>query len=151
MTLAQQVPGALVTASDVSVSAARVAAANAQRHGVDVAFCVADLCGAFGKECFDIVISNPPYVPLKSAPGLQRELLYEPPIALFGGEDGMGIFRRLVHEVPRVLKSRGWLLAEIGFDSRAALGRLLAAPSWETPEFLPDLAGIDRVVAVRRA
>ena len=151
VTLAKHVPGALVTASDVSIAAARVAAANAQRHGARIAFCVADLCAAFGKECFDIVVSNPPYVPLKSKPGLQRELQYEPPIALFGGEDGLRIFRRLADEVPRVLKPRGWLLAEIGFNSRPALRRLLDGPNWKTPEFLPDLAGIDRVVAVRRA
>ena len=151
VTVAKHVPGALVTASDVSLAAAKVAAANARRHGVEVAFCVADLCKAFGRECFDIVISNPPYVPLRSKPGIQRELRYEPPIALFGGEDGLRIFQRLVDEVPRILKPRGWLLAEIGFDSRPAVGRLLDRTDWMEPEFLPDLAGIDRVVAVRRA
>ena len=151
VTLARHVPRASVVASDVSLAAVRVAAANARRHGVDVAFCVTDLCEAFGKERFDIVISNPPYVPLRSKPGLQRELQFEPPTALFGGEDGLGILQRLVDEVPRILKPRGWLLAEIGFDSRTAVRRLLDGPDWRTPQFLPDLAGIDRVVAVRRA
>lgn len=151
VTVAKHVPGALVTASDVSPAAAKMAKANAWHHGVEVAFCIGDLCEAFGGESFDIVISNPPYVPLRSKPGLQRELRYEPSIALFGGEDGLRILQRLVEEVPRVLRPRGWLLAEIGFDSRPAVRRFLDRRDWMEPEFLPDLAGIDRVVAVRRA
>ena len=149
--LAKQVPGAMVTASDVSVAAVKVAAANARRLGVDVRFCVADLGEAFGSECFDVVVSNPPYVPLRTQAGLQRELRHEPSIALFGGEDGLRIVHRLIDAVPRILRSEGWLLAEIGFGSRPALERILDRPEWLAPEFIPDLAGIDRVVAVRRA
>ncbi len=149
--LAKQVPDAAITASDISIAAVKVAADNARRLGVDVRFCIADLGEAFRTRRFDIVVSNPPYVPLRDAGGLPKELRHEPSVALYGGEDGLRIFERLVEEVPRILMPEGWLLAEIGFGSRPGLERILDRPEWAEPEFLPDLAGIDRVVAVRRA
>lgn len=149
--VARNSPGAVIAASDLSSRALRVATGNATRLECSVQFCQGDLAAPFRQGSFDIVVSNPPYVPRKDMGGLQRELRHEPSMALFGGEDGLRIVGRLVHEVPRILKPGGWFLAEIGFNSRPAIEIMLGRPEWEQPEFLKDLAGIDRVVAVRRS
>ena len=149
--VAKNSPGAIISASDLSSRALRVAAGNATRLESSVRFCQGDLAAPFRRGSFDVVVSNPPYVPRKDMGGLQRELRHEPSMALFGGEDGLRIVGRLVHEVPRILRPGGWFLVEIGFNSRPAVEVMLGRPEWEQPEFLKDLAGIDRVVAVRRS
>lgn len=149
VSLAKHAPGASVLASDISPAAARVANSNAESLGVDVEFFLGDLTAAIRGNQVDVLVSNPPYVPLRDAPGLQAELRHEPPVALFGGEDGLGVFRRLVADARRVLKPGGWLLAEIGFGTRGAVAALFDKSHWHHPDFLPDLAGIDRVVATR--
>ena len=151
VSLAKEETGAVVAASDISLPALKIAKANADRLHAAVRFCVGDIGNAFRSERFDIVVSNPPYVPLSDAVSLQRELRHEPSIALYGGEDGLRVVERLVLEAPRILRPGGWLLAEIGFKSRPAVETMLDRPEWVTPQFLCDLAGIDRVVAVRRA
>ena len=148
--IAKQRPTMSLTASDISLTALRVAARNALAHGVPIEFCATDLGEGFAAGCFDVVVSNPPYIPLKDMHGLQRELRHEPSIALFGGNDGLSVVRRLIEGAPRILKPGGWLLVEVGFGSRPDIERILDRPEWESPEFLPDLAGIDRVLAVRR-
>ncbi len=148
--IARNAPGARVCASDISQAAVGVARANANRLGATVAFCVGDLLSSFGNRSVDMVVSNPPYVPLRDAGSLQRELRHEPSVALYGGEDGLAVLGRLSREAPRALRPGGWLLAEIGYNSRPGVERLLAMGGWDDPVFLPDLSGIDRVVAVRR-
>ena len=151
VTLAKEALGATILASDVSLPATRVAKSNARRLQASVRFCVGDLATAFRPERFDLLVSNPPYVPLSEAPGLQRELSREPSIALFGGNDGLEVIKRLVREAPRVLKPGGWLLLEIGYKSRPSVETMFGGPGWSTPQFLADLSGVDRVVAVRKS
>lgn len=149
VSLARHAPSATVIASDISPAAARVAKSNAARLDARVQFFLGDVTGAIGGSQVDVLVSNPPYVPLRDAPGLQAELRHEPPVALFGGEDGLGVIRRLVADARRVLKPGGWLLAEMGFGTRDAVAALFEESRWQRPDFLPDLAGIDRVVATR--
>ena len=149
ISLAKHAPSATVLASDISPAATRVAKFNAARLDARVRFFLGDVTGAIGASHVDVLVSNPPYVPLRDAPGLQAELRHEPAVALFGGEDGLGVIRRLAADARRVLKPGGWLLAEIGFGTREAVAALLDRSQWQRPDFLPDLAGIDRVVATR--
>ena len=151
VTLASLRPDARVFAADLSLPALSVAASNAARLGCPVPLCATDLCAAFGSHRFDMVVSNPPYIPLRQAPSLQRELRFEPSLALYGGEDGLQVIGRLALESRRILKAGGWLLMEIGFGSRAAVERLLRSSGWTGLRFLADLAGIERVAVARRA
>ena len=151
VSLAKQETGAVIAASDISRRALKIAKANADRLGAAVMFCVGDIGNAFLSERFDIVVSNPPYVPLTDATSLQQELRHEPPIALYGGEDGLRVVERLLLEAQRILRPGGWMLAEIGYKSRPAVESMLDRPEWVAPRFLHDLAGIDRVVAARRS
>ncbi len=143
-------PAASVAASDVSPAALRVAARNARKLGVSVHFFAADLAAALRPASVDLLISNPPYVPLADLPGLQRELRSEPATALFGGEDGLEAYRRLAPEAAAVLRPGGRLLLELGYHIRPAVEAMLADADWEPAEVKPDLAGLDRVLTARR-
>jgi release factor glutamine methyltransferase len=135
-----------VWATDISAAAARVAAENASRLGAKVGMVVCDLMSAVGGGSVDLVVSNPPYVPLTEREGLQREVRdYEPHVALFAGESGFELYDRIVADAPRVLRPGGWLVMELGFGSLAHVERALAG--WGNVRIAPDLAGIPRVIA----
>jgi release factor glutamine methyltransferase len=136
-------------ATDVSAAAAQVAAANAARLGASVHLVVCDLMSAIGGETMDLIVSNPPYVPLTQREGLQREVRdFEPHVALFGGETGFEIYDRIVDDAPRVLRDGGWLVMELGFGCVDHVKERLSG--WRDLFVLPDLAGIPRVIAARR-
>jgi len=135
-------------ATDISLSAARVAAVNARRLGAAVAVVVCDTMSAIAEGSTDLIVSNPPYVPLAQREGLQREVRdWEPHVALFAGENGFEIYERIVAAAPRVLRPGGWLVMELGFGSCDHVAGLLS--SWKEVHIEPDLAGIPRVVAAR--
>lgn len=144
-------PATSITATDISGRALRVARRNAAEHGLHIEFVHCDLDTAFQPLSFGMVVCNPPYVPLKDLPGLQPELRYEPSEALFGGQDGLSIYRRLIASVGTILKPGGWLLLELGYNGRSAVEEMLSESDWHPPIVRADLAGIDRVLAVRRA
>ena len=146
--IAKHAPEVQVFASDLSRAALPVAAANSQRHGARVQFFQADLLCAVVASSFDIVVSNPPYVPLAHLSGLQRELRFEPALALFGGENGLDVYGRLISAAACVLRRGGWLFLELGYNCRASVEGLLETGVWAAPRIKTDLAGLDRVLAV---
>ena len=138
-------------ASDISFAALRVAAENARRLNASVRFVAADLTAAFSAQSFELVVSNPPYVPLADEPGLQREVRdYEPRTALFAGTTGFEIYERLVADAARILRPGGWLAMELGYSSLDRVRAMLGA-GWSDIQVTPDLAGIPRVLAARLA
>jgi release factor glutamine methyltransferase len=141
--------GATAWATDISADAAKVAAENACRLGAQVEFVVCDIMGAIANASMDLIVSNPPYVPLAERAGLQREVRdWEPGVALFGGQSGFEVYERIAAETPRVLRPGGWLVLELGFGSQSHVEGLLA--DWQDVQITPDLAGIPRVIAARR-
>jgi release factor glutamine methyltransferase len=97
----------------------------------------------------DLVVSNPPYVPVTEREGLQREVRdFEPHVALFAGQTGFEMYDRIVADAPRVLRAGGWLILELGFGSLDHVRGLL--DGWPEVRVEPDLAGIPRVIAARR-
>ena len=148
-------PDAEVFGVDVSHEALVVAAHNAARLGLDVAFVGADaLRPAFADEVpamFDLVISNPPYVPEAEARELQVEVReHEPHQALFVPDaDPLVGYRALAGHADRLLRPGGWLVAETHADFGADVRKLWAASGLEA-EILPDLAGRDRIAVARR-
>lgn len=151
VTLALERPAASVWATDISGPALKVAADNAARLGARVAFIQCDLCTALRSASVDVIVSNPPYVSVEERASLQREVRdYEPEVALYAGRSGMEFYERLVDEAGRVLQAGGWLVMELGYQSLDPVRRLLNH-GWEQVEITPDLAGIPRVLAVRRS
>ncbi len=151
--LARVLPGARVTASDISVRALRIAAANAASNGCPrIRFIRSDLFSAFGRPGprFDVIVSNPPYVSRAEWAGLAAEVRdHEPRRALVGGVRGTEFTERLVREARRFLKPEGRLVLEFGAGQDAAIRAMFGA-GWEDVEIFPDLAGIPRVVAARK-
>jgi release factor glutamine methyltransferase len=142
--------GAAAEATDLSERAVRVAAANARRLQAPVGFVVCDLASAVTSESLDLVVSNPPYVPLCDKHGLQREVRdWEPGLALFGGPTGVEIYGRLIEDAARVLRSGGWLIMELGYNSLERVQAMLG-PTWCERHAVPDLSGIPRVLAARK-
>jgi len=136
-------------ATDISPAAIQVAVRNARTLGAPVEFVVCDLLSAFAGNSMDLIVSNPPYVPLGDKHGLQREVRdWEPHVALFAGQTGLEIYERLVREAERVLHPGGWLIMELGFNTRDRVADMFSGP-WQDLEASPDLAGIPRVMAAR--
>jgi len=141
--------GAEVLATDISPAAIAVAAENARRLAAPVEFIVCDLMDSIAPSSVDLIVSNPPYVPLTQKEGLQREVRdWEPHVALFAGETGFEIYDRIATEAPRVVRPGGWLILELGFGSLDHVTLLFA--NWRDVRISPDLAGIPRVLAARR-
>ena len=138
-----------VTATDVSIAALRVAARNIAALEAPVTLVACDLAAALRERSFDLVVSNSPYVPSGDRQALQREVRdFEPEVALFGGPDGLDVYRRLIPEAARILRPGGWLVLEIGFGLGDTVSALL--DGWSNIEVRPDLAGLPRVVMACR-
>jgi release factor glutamine methyltransferase len=137
-------------AGEISRAALSVARENARKLGARIRLVEADLASAFAASRFDLVVSNPPYVPLIDKHTIQVEVRdHEPPVALYGGNDGFEIYRRLIPDAARILKPGGWLIMELGYSSATGVLEMLAG--WHDVSLRPDLAGIPRVVQARRA
>jgi release factor glutamine methyltransferase len=152
LALASELPQADVHACDISEEALEMARVNAARLGLDqrVLFRKSDLLAAYSSDTFDFVVSNPPYVGDSESDKVQKQVReFEPKVAVFSGEEGMDIYRRLIPQAKDALKPRGWLVAEIGFSAEEKVRELLA--SWQDIQVTQDLQGIPRVVAARRS
>lgn len=150
VTLACELPEAEVHAVDLSPEAVEVARHNAERLGARVHFAVSDVLASVTRDAsFDFVVSNPPYVGLNEADKVQQVVRdYEPHLALFAGEEGLNVIRRLIPQASEALRSGGWLLMEIGYSQAQSVMALLEG--WHSVHAIPDLAGIPRVIAARK-
>ena len=139
---------ASVFATDISPGAVSVAGGNSARLGARVAFVLCDLMDAIAEASMDLVVSNPPYVPLTEREHVQREVRdWEPALALFAGESGFDAYERIIADAPRVLRPGGWLIMELGFGSVNRVSEMMRG--WQDLRIEPDLAGIPRVIAGR--
>lgn len=151
VSILHNVPAATAVAIDISAKALAVAERNAERHGVAgrLSFQIGDIFDAVTDK-FDVIVSNPPYIPDADLTDMQQEVRdFEPHNALFAGTDGLDIIRRIIDDAPEHLNRGGSLLMEIGFGQSKVLGDIVDLRIWSRLEFIPDLQGIDRVLKVR--
>jgi release factor glutamine methyltransferase len=148
-------PDARVLATDLSPDALAVASANAARHGAAdrITFLLGDLLEpvlARGRRV-DAVVCNPPYVAPEAAAGLPREIrAFEPALAVVAPGSPESLYARLAATSPRALRSRGWLILEVGAGQAPHVVELLEqAAMFETPRLRRDGLGWERVVAAR--
>lgn len=152
ISLALDRPGARVLATDVSEEALAVARENAAALGAVVELATGDLWAAVHADLrFDVVVSNPPYIPTKELAGLSREVRREPCIALDGGEDGLDVLRRIVAGAPSRLLPGGALCVEMHESHLEVLPRLCREAGFESAEARRDFAGLPRLVVARMA
>jgi len=142
--------GVQVLASDISIAALSVARQNREALNAPVTFFAGDLLEAVGRESFDLVVSNPPYVPARDKANVQREVReWEPEVALYGGEDGDEIYRRLIVQAGDVVRPAGQLMMEMGYRSLEQI-RPILAEHWTNISVIDDLAGLPRVIVAQR-
>jgi release factor glutamine methyltransferase len=149
--LAHEFPHAQVTATDVSDRALEIAERNAVRHRVEqrITFVRGDLLENVTRRA-DLIVSNPPYVPETDAPSLAPEVRdHEPSVALFGGADGLAIYRRLLPSARSLARSRAPLILEVGYDQHAIVKELAASAGWTFDRSRQDLQGITRTLLFR--
>jgi release factor glutamine methyltransferase len=142
-----------ITAVDISPAALEVARSNAERLGFaeQIRFLQGDLLAPIAGEVFDLIVSNPPYVPAADHDSLAVEVRgYEPRLALFAGVDGLDVYRRLIPTAHAALRHGGYIALEIGYGQADAVRDLLQAADFELIEFTPDLQGIPRVVTAQK-
>ncbi len=116
----------VIVASDISYHALKVSYRNIHRHNCRVKLVNADILDGFRYGTWDIIVSNPPYVEreyLDNTP----PLLHEPRIALYGGEDGLRVIRRIVSCAPHYLKKGGYLVMEVGYSQKNAVDEIIAS------------------------
>jgi len=150
VSLAHYLPRSAVCAVEISAAALQVARGNAYANRCRVDFLNADLFPP-GDGKFDIIVSNPPYIPAGELGCLQREVLFEPRQALSGGDDGLYFYRRICAGCAGRLVSSGLLIVEIGYGRAQDVRALISsAPGMKVEDTVKDYAGIERVVVARR-
>ena len=150
LSLAAKFPKAKVLAVDISDEALALARENAERLGLSerVQFSRNDLLENF-PERFDLIAANLPYVSMQDRESLSREVLRDPEIAVFGGDRGDELIRRLIVQAPEHLQPTGFLALEIGIGQANELSSFLAEKNYHDIESKNDYAGIPRFLFAR--
>lgn len=151
-TLALELRTARILAVDISVAALAVASRNRSRHEVDgrVQLLAGDLAAALDLSAVDLVVSNPPYIAVDEMDSLSPEIRnFEPPVALYAGDRGELIHRRLLGEL-RDLPKGAWLVLELGAGQEQTICSLCQGSPFQVQEVVPDYAGHSRVAVLRR-
>ena len=156
LSLLRYTNGCVGVGSDISAAALSIARKNACNLGLSeqASWVEGDLFSALsqipgngdGKPVFDLIISNPPYIPTRVIETLAPEVrCSEPRLALDGGEDGLDFYRRIIREAPGYLVIGGRLMLEIGYDQAQAVSSLLEQAGYYGIEILKDYGGNDRI------
>ncbi|WP_298268931.1 peptide chain release factor N(5)-glutamine methyltransferase [Geobacter sp.] len=148
--LAKNLPDARVWGVEQSPAALALAQRNVERHGVRVTLFEGSLFEPFGDQRFDLIVSNPPYIPTADLETLQPEVReYEPRAALDGGADGLDFYRIIIPAAPEHLNPGGWLLVELGIGQAEAVLGMFGRAGFGDCFTARDPNGIDRVVGGR--
>jgi release factor glutamine methyltransferase len=153
ISLALRNPGLKVTATDSSAAAKALTQSNAKRNNVKVDVQIGDLFTPLGHKKYDMIVSNPPYIPREVIGTLDDEVRrFEPQEALDGGPLGLDFYHKIINDAPGHLKKAGWLVLEIGHDQAKAVVKLLEENgSFVEINVFKDLAKHDRTVVAQLA
>lgn len=155
LSLLGEIPDAVGTGIDISPAALSVARTNAKRLGYT------DRCRFFNSSWFedkfdygrnfDLIVSNPPYIPTKDIAGLDEEVkFYDPLTALDGGADGLKDYRRIAEISSQLLNDDGFLLLEFGINQSAEVKKIFLSAGFELVDIKKDLSGKDRCIILKK-
>jgi len=153
VSLADRLSGYSFVGVDISEEALKVARLNGDRHGVNdrIRWIQSDLFESIDCELFDVIVSNPPYIPSSEALTLEPEVTqFEPHIALFGGIDGLDLYRKIIPEALNYLKFGGLLAFEAGHDQHKAIESIFKACGYGGVDHFCDLNGVPRFIYGRK-
>lgn len=145
-------PQATVWAGDLSAEALAIAAQNNEQCNTHVQFRQGDLLTPFShlEGKLDLLTANPPYITTSEINELPGDVLQEPRLALWGGNDGLYFYRKLSAAAPKMLCSGGWIVLEVGYQQGKAVQQLLLDAGLVQVDILQDWQGLDRVVYGRK-
>ncbi len=149
ITLKKELPHLMVTAVDISTMALQVAKENAKLNQVEVEFVESDLFANLNKK-FDVIVSNPPYIPKMEYDALDKEILeYEPKSALLAEEDGLYFYRKILSESESYLNEKGRIYFEIGYNQSDRIKKIAENNGFTEIETVKDLNGFDRIMIIK--
>lgn len=148
--LAKLLPNANISALDISHACLQVAEENARSFNLNINFIHADIKNFKAEKKWDIIVSNPPYIPTGQIAELDPQLQWEPRIALDGGDDGLRFFRIIFSKARELLAESGFLFLEIGYRQGDAIKSLIANyPELELKQIIQDYNTIDRILVAQ--
>jgi len=151
ISLAKLLPNSHITATDISDKALLAARENAELNCVRVNFVQSDLFGGLHPTSYDLIVSNPPYIPSLEIQDLQPEIGYEPISALDGGSDGLDFYHRIIKDAPQYLKGNGYLIMEMGFRQRDDIKDIFQEnKNFKVIDIVSDYNKIDRVIIAQK-
>ena len=152
ISIAKFVPNVKIVATDISKKALEIAKQNAKLNGVanTIEFIESDLFTKLKNQKFDIIVSNPPYIPTEEIKELPKDVQGEPTIALDGGKDGLDFYRRIAKEGYKFLNRQGFLCLEIGYNQRENVKKIINDEKRYVETYSKkDLCQNDRVIVTR--
>ena len=150
ITIKKMVKDASVCASDISNGALDVAIENAKRNETDIEFICSDLFENFPESKFDIIVSNPPYIPREEIKKMARDVQNEPILALDGGIDGLDFYRKIVRDSKNFIKENGYLAFEFGYDQAQQVSDILVENGFGIYEIIKDYSGNTRAIISKK-
>ncbi len=146
ISLAKNVKNAEIFAADISSEAIEVARENSELNGTDVKFIKSDLFESVTEAQFDMIVSNPPYISEEEMKVLEKDVLNEPHLALYGGKDGLDFYRTISEKAVKFLKPSGFLIFEIGYLQEEGVKNILAELKYKNIKTVKDYSGNNRVI-----
>lgn len=138
---------AKLTSVDISDEALSLAKDNAKINNVEIEILKSDLFESKKLKKYDIILSNPPYIPSDDIESLDIEVKnFDPILALDGGSDGLDFYRKIIVESKKYLKKQGWIVFEIGYNQGISVAQMLKENGFVDIEITRDLSGRDRAV-----
>ncbi len=150
ISLAKNVKNAEIFAVDISSEAIDVARENSKINGTDVKFIKSDLFESIIDTQFDMIVSNPPYISKEEMGKLEKDVLNEPHLALYGGEDGLDFYRNISEKAVNYLKTSGFLIFEIGYLQGEGVKNILAELKYKNIKTVKDYSGNNRVIIAQK-
>lgn len=150
LSLGKHIVKSLVTGSDIEDKALSLARENKEITNIsNVEFIKSDLFENIDGK-FDLIISNPPYINKEDYDKLEKELYFEPKSALYGGEDGLLFYKKIIRKAPDYLNDQGHLIFEIGYDQKEILNNLLKEQGFKSIINLRDFNDFDRFIIAQK-
>ncbi len=150
LALAAERPDWQIVATDISRAAIEVASRNTTKFALkNVTFALGNWVDSLGDQIFDLIVSNPPYIPEGDSHLTQGDLRFEPINALISGSDGLRDLNQIIIQAKKNLAPQGWLILEHGYDQSKKLQKILEENDYTSISDYKDLAGLDRVITGR--
>ena len=147
--LKKNLPSTNISSCDISENALNVAKENSKNLNAEVNFIKSDLFENIQNK-FDIIVSNPPYIPPKEKENIQREVSFEPDLALYTKDElGIEFYEKIIKQAKTHLNNGGFLLFELGINQSDIVKSLFIDYNYNEIEIIKDLDGIDRVISAR--